>query len=176
MFFVATIAAGTSLAFTETGDAAPESDLSWHPATILSRSDHATVSWQVRSAGNVRLRLYREQAAGGEALVNEVITQRGTSSFEFVDEKRPPGNSVYVLRVLGLDGNETTLGSAFCIESRFAPSDVSSTDGSTQLAYTREKMELQQPRSIGAIAQLSLLDDGFIPGPDPPVPRMTGHG
>jgi len=171
MFFVATIAAGTSLAFTGNGGAAPENDLRWHPATILSSSDHATVLWQVRSAGTVRLRLYREQAMGSEILINEVTTPPGVTSFEFVDENRLPGSAVYVLRVLGGDGSETTLGSAVYVESKFAPTEVSSSVSSFQPAWSQTAIRLPDPRSSSFGDRSALLSRGLIPEPEPPVPR-----
>ena len=164
------IATGATLSFAATGDAAPKNGLGRYPVKILSNPDHVTVSWQVRSQGVVRLRLYREQPWGRETLVKEVITQPGTSSFEFVDDERPPGNTVYVLRVLRLDDNETILGSALCVESKFAPSVVTSTGNSYQPACTRTTIGLPEPRLITQVAQLSLVGEGLIPSPEPPIP------
>lgn len=144
-----------------------------HLTTILSNADHATISWKVRSSGNTRLRLYRAQVTSGEVLVHEVIASYGVSSFDFIDENRPPGNVVYLLRVLGEDGRESNLGSALCIESKFAQSDVSSTAGSSQPAWSRIASWTSDPEPSSIGTRSAVLRHGFIPAPEPPVPRSA---
>jgi hypothetical protein len=168
---VALFAAGAAVVGADTSDAARGNGFTKHLTTILSNSDHATISWKVRSSGNFRLRLYRAQATGGETLVHEVITLPGEVSFEFIDENRPPGSVVYLLRVLGDDGNESNLGSALCIESKFAQSDVSSTAGSFQPAWSRTMRWLPDPGSSSLGNRSAMFRHGFIPAPEPPVPR-----
>jgi hypothetical protein len=172
VFVLATIVTSATLSFADTGDAAPKNDLERYSTTILSSHDHVTVSWQVRSPGTVRLRLYREQSSGGEILVEEVIAEPGVSSFEFVDDERPPGNTIYVIRVLGPNENETTLGSALCVEPKFAPSVVTSAGSSYQPACTRETVELPDPRSVSLVGPPACVREGQIPAPEPPVPKI----
>ena len=167
-----TIVTGATLSFADTGDAAPKNDLGRYPVKILSNPDHVTVSWQVRSPGKVRLRLYREQSWGSETLVEEVIAEPGVSSFEFVDAERPPGNTVYVLRVLRFDGNETTLGTALCVESKFAPSVVTTAGSSYQPACTRETAELPDTISVSLVGPPACVREGLIPAPEPPIPKI----
>ena len=172
MFFVATIAAGTSLAFTGTGDADPENDLRWNPVAILSSPNHASVSWQVRSPGQVRIRLYRAVPGGVESLVGEFTTEAGVSAFEMVDDVRPPGATIYQVRAVGIGGGERVLGSILCVESGFSTGVVAfgwdsshhpanSTSVSEVLLLTEE---LIQPEDRPVLRQPRRR-------PDPPVPR-----
>jgi hypothetical protein len=171
MLVAAALVVAAVTAVASTGHAVCKNDVRRFPVTILSSSNQATVSWQVRSSGAARLRLYRVQASGDEVLVNEVITQDGVASFEFVDKNRPPGNAVYQLRVAGVDGSEANLGSASCVESKFAPSDVSPTAGSFQPAWTRGTIGLPDPGSSSLGGRFAAFQPGFIPAPEPPVPR-----
>jgi hypothetical protein len=141
--------------------------------TILSNADHATISWKVRSSGKTRLRLYRAQVTSGEVLVHEVIASSGVSSFDFIDDNRPPGNVVYLIRVVDEDGTESNLGSALCIESKFAQSDVSSTAGPYQPAWSRAARWTPDPESSSIGTRSAMFRRGFIPAPEPPVPRST---
>ena len=171
---LATIVTGATLSFADIGDAAPKNDLSRYPVKILSNPDHVTVSWQIRSQGKVRLRLYREQLSGDEILVNEVVAQPGVSSFEFVDAERPPGNTVYVLRVLRFDGNEKTLGSALCVESQFSQCSIPVTSTvSHHSVRATERNDWLRILSWPFETVESVTKSGWIRGPDPPVPRRA---
>jgi len=174
VLFIATIATGATLSFADIGDAAPKNDLVRYQVTILSNPDHVTVSWQVRSQGEVRLRLYRELSWGRETLVKEVITQPGMSSFEYVDDERPPGSTVYVLRVLRFDGNETILGTALCVESQFSQCSIPVTSTvSHHSVRATKRIDWLRILSWPFATVESVTKSGWIRGPDPPVPRRA---
>jgi len=166
------VAAVTAIA--RTGEAVSEDVPKRYPVTILSSRDQATVSWQVRSSGAVRLRLYRSQPLGGEVLVDEVTTQQGVGSFEFVDRNRPPGNAVYVLRVADIDGSETTLGSILCVEQKFNPDQAvfESSMGSSPL-WAPLITGLTRPSQVGWSLERVDVVTGWAPIPEPPVPRVS---
>lgn len=138
---------------------------------IVPVTGDVTVFWKIRSEGPVCVRLYREQPSGREVLVKEVIAEPGMSSHSFVDAERPPGSTLYRLRVLDGEGKETTLASALCVEPSFAPSDVSSPAGSNQPAWTRETIEFPDTRSSFLADRFVLSGRGVIPAPEPPIPR-----
>lgn len=142
------------------------------PTTILSSSNHASVTWQVRTPGSVRLRLYRSVPGGVESLVGEVTTGSGVSTFEMIDDARPPGASIYQIRAVGIGGAEQILGSILCVEPGFStrvasmswdsPSHVVNSIllsefflSTQELAYSGDRPILRQPRQR----------------PEPPVPR-----
>jgi len=166
------VAAVTAIA--RTGETVSEDVPKRYPVTILSSSDQATISWQVRSSGAVRLRLYRSQPVGGEVLVNEVTTEHGVGSFEFVDKNRPPGNAVYMLRVADIDGSETTLGSALCVERGFEPGPAvfESSTGSSPL-WVPLITGLARPSQVGWSLECVDVVTGWAPIPEPPVPRVS---
>ncbi len=144
-----------------------------HPVAMKPAVENVTVSWQIRSAASVHVRLYRKQFLGREVLVDEVIAEPGVSSFEFVDDRRSPGSAIYVLRVLGSDGSETTLGSASCVEPKFAPGVAASGWTSSQQACTFETFKLPTPGWAPLVGSIASSGGGWVSGPEPPVPRSS---
>ncbi len=171
---VAVCFVGGTMAFAERGQAGSDSHSDPLPITILTNSNHASVSWQVRTPGSVRIRLYRSIPGGVENLVGEVTTESGISTFEMIDDARPPGASIYQIRAVGIGGAEQILGSILCVDPGFStrvaamswdsPSHIANSISlsefflSTQeLAYLSDRPILRQPRQR----------------PEPPVPRSV---
>ncbi len=144
-----------------------------HSAAVKPAVADVAISWQVRSVASVHLRLYRQQLSGKEIVVYEVIAEPGIMSFEFVDDRRPAGNALYVLRVLGTDGSETTLGSALCVELKFAPGIAASGWTPSQHACTLETTELPTPEWAPLVGSIASSGGGWVPAPEPPVPRLS---
>lgn len=142
---------------------------------VFSNPDRATVTWRVRSAGPVRLRLYRALAGGAETVVEEVVTRSGIESFQVVDRSRPSGSVLYQIRAAGLDGAEVVLGTVVCVEPRFSsPGTPATPDRSgnavAALVETPDHDTWFAPPAEIADARAGMM----IPlGPDPPVPRPT---
>jgi len=139
---------------------------------FVSVADTVTVSWQIRSWGSVRLRLYRSHFDGSEALVTEITAGAGLSSFEFVDVRRPLGATVYRLRIVRGDGTETTLDSLLCVGNIIAPGPAAAPPSASRLVA--DMFELSVLPELWS-AMLSIDEgspgDGLAPSPDPPVPR-----
>jgi hypothetical protein len=147
------------------------------PVTILSSPDHATVSWQVRSQGRVRLRLYRTLPNGREDLVGEVSAAKGLTSFEMSDDARPPGPTVYQVRAVRRNGSEETLGSVLCIESEFSPKAVTPPwDVSQLVADATGDFGFCQSADGLIRADDSPRKWRVERGPEPPVPRRGSVG
>ena len=138
--------AGGAIAFAESDPVRITADLERSPITVLSSPNHASVSWQVRSPGPVRLRLYRSIPGGVESLLGEFTTEDGVSAFEMVDDARPPGAAIYQIRAVGLGGNERVLGSILCVESGFSTRVAALPwDTSTQAANSTSVFEIFLP-------------------------------
>jgi hypothetical protein len=142
------------------------------PVTVLSSPNHAFVSWQVRSSGSARLRLYRSVPGAIENLVGEFTTEAGISAFEMVDDARPPGAVIYQIRAVGIGGSERILGSILCVESGFSTRVATLTwDSSHQEANSTSVSEIFLPTE-----ELTHPEDRPVcreprRRPDPPVPR-----
>lgn len=140
---------------------------------VISPDNDPAVQWQVRSDGPVRLRLYRAQPSGVVTLLSEVETEPGISDFRIVDSSRPPGPTRYLLRLVGRAGSEITLGALFCVERQPTLKTSLAPQGPSQdFAWVVEATELPAP----VLAELSVavpkVAAGFIPGPEPPIPRQ----
>ena len=73
--------------------ATPADDGDHHVVAVVSPAGEVTISGQVRAATAVRLRLYRFGRDGQSMLVSETEARRGESSFVFVDQERPAGDT-----------------------------------------------------------------------------------
>lgn len=168
------LAAGTASAMVENGDSVPRNDLCRCPVTILSNSDQVTVSWQVRSAGGVRLRLYRSEVSGRETLISEVSVPKGVASFEMVDDHRPPGAAIYQIRTVDFGGSERVLGSVVCVESGLSTAIAPISSDSSQLLAS----SIRYPSIFFAAEGQVVSDDRAAQWRltlrlDPPVPRSV---
>jgi hypothetical protein len=143
-----------------------------HRIAVLSSPERATVSWQVRTGGPTRLRLYHSAPSGLDRLVGEVTTDQGVETFEIVDTQRPVGSSVYQIRAVGFNGDERVLGTVLCVESGFS-------DQPTTFHWERSGMDIgatPTPRyfrpSVGVFCHgTKPLSSRITLRPDPPVPR-----
>ena len=155
-------------------DATMDTGLDNRSVSVVSAAGNVTVSWQIRSGGTVRLRLYRLRPDGGAILLTESMAHSGVSLFEVVDRERPPGPTAYQLRVVDRIGHEKNLGSALCVESRLSSSLVTATPGSFYFAACGPEA-IWQPQIVSTA--LSNVSRSFckspVPCPDPPVPRAT---
>jgi len=152
--------------------ATPADDGDHHVVAVVSPAGEVTISGQVRAATAVRLRLYRFGRDGQSMLVSETEARRGESSFVFVDQERPAGDTVYHLRVVGRRGEETTLATALCVESRLTPlSSPAPSASGDQLAWTEGAAGAPELPSSDLVIVEIVTESGWIPGPEPPVPR-----
>ncbi len=164
--------ASSALVSASPGSAQFEQPPGKFPITILSSPDHATVSWQVRSQGRVRLRLYRTLPNGREDLVGEVSAATGLTSFEMSDDARPPGPMVYQIRAVRRNGSEETLGSVLCVESEFSSKAVTpSWDVPQLVADATGDFDFCQSADGLIRADGSPRKWRVERGPEPPVPR-----
>jgi len=154
------------------GGSIADADPERFPITVFSSPNHASVSWQVRSSGSTRLRLYRSVPGGIENLVGEFTAETGISAFEMVDDARPPGAAIYQIRAVGIGGSERILGSILCVESGFSTRVATLTwDSSHQEANSTSVSEIFLPTE-----ELTHPEDRPLwreprRRPDPPVPR-----
>lgn len=153
--------------------AAPSDGGGLEPVKIVPVAGDVTVSWQIRSGATVRLRLYRAFPNGSESLVGEFVARPGVERFRQVDDRRSLGSALYVLRVLGSDGSETTLGSVLCVEPKFAPGVATSAWSPSQQVCTLETVELPTPGWAPLVSSIASSSEGWIPAPEPPVPRLS---
>lgn len=157
-----------------TTGATPADDSDHLVVAIVSPADEVTISGQVRAAAAVRLRLYRFSRDGHAVLVSETEARPGESSFVFVDQERPAGDTVYHLRVVDRRGGETTLASALCVESRLTPlSSPAPSASGDQLAWAEGAACAPQLPSSDLVIVEIVTESGWILGPEPPVPRSS---
>ena len=155
-------------------DAVVDSGPDYRSVSVVSATDNVTVSWQIRSGGTVRLRLYRLRPDGGATLVTETMAHGGVSSFEVVDYDRPPGTTVYYLRLVQASDLETTLGFAVCVESQFSQCSIPVTSTvSHHSVRATERDDWLRILSWPFATVESVTKSGWIRGPDPPVPRRA---
>ena len=141
---------------------------------IVAASKNVTVSWRVRTEGEVLLRLYRIRQDGGAALVTQVNADSGLSTFRVVDSDRPSGDTIYHLRVVSRGGVETILGSMLCVEWRVVQAPATAPTGSSRLAAcTEDTIGVPDLRSGTITFTCSLDEDEWVRAPDPPVPRSA---
>lgn len=141
--------------------------------TVVSASDHHTISWDVRTGEPVRLHLYRVGLDGAETLVGEFLAPQGISSFHTVDHSPVPGLKTYRLTANHIDGTEVILGSITCIELGFE-SGSDSMVSAARLDLTAVIPEIADHLHGGATCagfSGGLCRREWLNGPDPPVPR-----
>lgn len=160
------------IAGSSTVSATPADDYVHRVVAIVSPGDGVTISGQVRAYAAVRLRLYRFHPDGQAVLVSESEARPGESKFVFVDRERPAGGAVYHLRVVDQRGDETTLASALCVESRLTPlSSPAPSASDDQLAWPEGAAGAPQLPSFNLVIVETVAEGGWIPRPEPPVPR-----
>lgn len=144
------------------------------PVSVLSGSDQATVSWQIRAGSRVRIRLYRTAPGGQDELIGEFKAEPGVTVFETTDDARPPGPFVYQIRIVDFGDRERTLGTLLCVDPGLSdPTATVSWDASHLVGDPCETVELYRPVTRSVEGRQGSAFHPASRCPDPPVPRPS---